>query len=85
MTGRRLAGRSAVITGGAGGIGAATARRFVEEGARVVIADLLVEPGRRLADELGDAARFARVDVTDEDDVRAAVELARRPSSAAST
>ena len=50
--------------------------RFVEEGARVVIADLLVEPGRRLADELGEAARFARVDVTDEDDVRAAVEVA---------
>ena len=76
MTGGRLAGRSAVITGGASGIGAATARRFVGEGARVVIADLLVEQGTRLAGELGDQARFARVDVTDEEDVRAAVELA---------
>jgi NAD(P)-dependent dehydrogenase (short-subunit alcohol dehydrogenase family) len=72
----RLAGRIAVITGGASGIGAATARRFVDEGARVVIADLLVEQGTRLTAELGDRARFARVDVTIEADVRRAVELA---------
>ena len=57
MTAGRLAGLTAVITGGASGIGAATVRRFVEEGASVVIADLLVEQGTALAAELGDAAR----------------------------
>jgi NAD(P)-dependent dehydrogenase (short-subunit alcohol dehydrogenase family) len=72
----RLAGKVAVVTGGSSGIGAATARRFVAEGAGVVVADLLVEPGEALAAELGDAARFARVDVTSEADVRPAVELA---------
>jgi NAD(P)-dependent dehydrogenase (short-subunit alcohol dehydrogenase family) len=72
----RLAGRTAVITGGAGGIGAATARRFAAEGANVVIADLLAEQGRQLADELGGAARFAVVDVTDEGAMAAAVDLA---------
>jgi len=72
----RLAGRVAVVTGGAVGIGAGTVRLFVEHGARVVIADLLVEQGTQLAAELGDAARFVRTDVTGEPDVRAAVELA---------
>jgi NAD(P)-dependent dehydrogenase (short-subunit alcohol dehydrogenase family) len=72
----RLAGKVAVVTGGASGIGAATVRRFVDEGAGVVIADLLVEQGEALAAELGDATRFARVDVTSEPDLRAAVDLA---------
>jgi NAD(P)-dependent dehydrogenase (short-subunit alcohol dehydrogenase family) len=72
----RLVGKVALVTGGASGIGAATVRRFVDEGAGVVIADLLVEQGDALAAELGDATRFARVDVTSEPDVRAAVELA---------
>jgi NAD(P)-dependent dehydrogenase (short-subunit alcohol dehydrogenase family) len=72
----RLAGCSAVVTGGASGIGAATVRRFVAEGARVVIADVLVEQGDELAAELGEASRFIRVDVTEESDVRAAVDLA---------
>ena len=76
MTGGRLSGLNAVITGGASGIGAATARRFVAEGANVVIADLLVGEGTRLAAALGDRARFARVDVTREADVRDAVDLA---------
>ena len=70
------AGAAAVVTGGAVGIGAATVRLFVEHGARVVIADLLVEQGTQLAAELGDAARFIRTDVTEEPDVRAAVDLA---------
>ncbi|MFC4708953.1 glucose 1-dehydrogenase [Paraburkholderia caffeinitolerans] len=62
----RLAGKIAIVTGGARGMGAATCRLFVDEGARVVIADVLEEEGQALARELGDAARFIRLDVTDE-------------------
>ena len=72
----RLQGQVAVITGAASGIGRATAERFVEEGARVVVADIQVEPGQATADALGDAARFIATDVTDEDHVAAAVALA---------
>lgn len=75
MTGR-LDGRTAVITGAASGIGAGTARRFVAEGARVVVADLQVEAGEQLVGELGDVARFARCDVTEEDQIAAAVDMA---------
>ena len=72
----RLAGRTCVITGAASGIGAGTARLFAREGANVVVADLQEEAGRALVDELGDVARFASCDVTSEDDVAAAVDLA---------
>ncbi|MEM7094488.1 MAG: glucose 1-dehydrogenase [Actinomycetota bacterium] len=72
----RLEGRVAVVTGGASGIGEGTVRRFVEEGARVVIADIQDEPGQALAAELGDVARFAHCDVTSEDDVAGAVAAA---------
>lgn len=75
MTGR-LAGRVAVITGGASGIGAATVRRFVDEGAKVVIADVQVDAGEILAKELGDSAIFARCDVTREEDVAGVVDTA---------
>jgi NAD(P)-dependent dehydrogenase (short-subunit alcohol dehydrogenase family) len=75
MTGR-LEGRTAVITGAASGIGAGTARLFVEEGARVVVADMQVEAGRALVDELGESARFAELNVLDESQVAAAVDLA---------
>jgi NAD(P)-dependent dehydrogenase (short-subunit alcohol dehydrogenase family) len=72
----RLDGKVAVVTGGASGIGEGTVRRFVAEGARVVIADLQAEPGEALAAELGSPARFIRTDVTSESDVAAAVDLA---------
>jgi len=75
MTGR-LDGKVAVITGAASGIGAGTARMFVDEGARVVVADMQAEAGMALADELGGAARFAQCNVTIEDEVAAAVDLA---------
>jgi NAD(P)-dependent dehydrogenase (short-subunit alcohol dehydrogenase family) len=75
MTGR-LEGRTAVITGAASGIGAGTARLFVEEGARVVVADMQIDAGKALVDELGESARFAEVNVLDEAQVAAAVDLA---------
>lgn len=62
----RLAGKVALVTGAARGQGAATARRFVAEGAQVVIADILDSDGAALADELGDAAIYQHLDVTDE-------------------
>ncbi len=71
---KRLEGKTAIITGGASGIGAATTRLFIEEGARVLIADMQEELGRSLAEELGDAAAFYRVDVNRESDVRGVVE-----------
>ena len=72
----RLDGMVAVITGAASGIGAGTARRFVDEGASVVLADIQQEIGESLAAELGDSAAFALTDVTSEDDVAAAVGMA---------
>ena len=72
----QLAGRVAVITGAASGMGLATAARFVAEGANVVLADYNAEAGQAAADALGPAARFTRCDVSIEDDVAAAVALA---------
>ena len=70
----RLAGKTAIVTGGASGIGAATVRLFVEEGARVLIADTQEERGQALAGELGEAAGYLRVDVTREQDIEAVVD-----------
>jgi NAD(P)-dependent dehydrogenase (short-subunit alcohol dehydrogenase family) len=72
----RLEGKVAVITGGASGIGSGTVRRFVEEGARCVIADLQQDAGAALAAELGESVVYRFTDVTSEDDISAAVSLA---------
>ncbi|MEU7739564.1 3-oxoacyl-ACP reductase [Nonomuraea sp. NPDC049158] len=64
---QRLHNRVAVITGAGGGIGLATARRFAEEGAKVVCADVDEEAGTKAASEVG--GLFVKVDVTSEDDV----------------
>ncbi|CAN6206389.1 unnamed protein product [Urochloa humidicola] len=75
---QRLTGKVAVITGAASGIGAATAREFVRNGAKVVLADVQDDLGRALAADLGggDTASYTRCDVTDESQVAAAVDLA---------
>jgi NAD(P)-dependent dehydrogenase (short-subunit alcohol dehydrogenase family) len=70
----RLQDRVAIVTGGVGGIGAATVRRFAEEGAKVVVADLTDDVGRALADEV--EGRYVRCDVTDAEQVGALVETA---------
>jgi len=62
----RLENTVAIITGGARGMGAAHARAFVREGARVVIADVLDDEGHALAAELGEAVRYEHLDVTSE-------------------
>jgi 3alpha(or 20beta)-hydroxysteroid dehydrogenase len=71
-----LEGRVVLVTGAARGLGAAQARRFVAEGARVLLADVLDERGKALADELGDAAAYTHLDVRDADGWAAAVERA---------
>ncbi|MBB4613963.1 SDR family NAD(P)-dependent oxidoreductase [Novosphingobium taihuense] len=63
----KLEGKVAIVTGGGRGMGAATVRRFVADGAKVAIADVLEAEGSALAAELGDAARFYRLDVTNEE------------------
>jgi len=70
----RLQGKIAIVTGGARGMGEATSRLFVREGAHVVIADVLEAEGQALAADLGEAAQFVRLDVSSEGDWVALVE-----------
>ncbi|MGW5276376.1 glucose 1-dehydrogenase [Streptomyces sp. NPDC004044] len=72
----RVRGKVALVSGAARGMGAAHARRLVEEGARVVVADLLDKEGEALVAELGDDARYVHLDVTDYDAWQAAVHVA---------
>ena len=69
----RLRDKVAIVTGGASGMGAATARLFAREGAKVVVADLMEDEGRAVAAEIGAAARFQKLDVASEADWDAAV------------
>lgn len=71
-----LSGRSAIVTGGAGGLGAATVRRLVEAGVGVVVFDRDGDRATALADELGDRAAAASGDVNDDAAVQAAIEAA---------
>jgi 3-hydroxyacyl-CoA dehydrogenase / 3-hydroxy-2-methylbutyryl-CoA dehydrogenase len=70
----RIDGASALVAGGASGLGAATSRALHERGASVVIADLNAEKGEALASELGDRARFMEANVMEVEPVQAAVE-----------
>ena len=74
----KLDGKVAIITGAADGIGEASARLFVQEGARVFIADIDDEKGRAVARELGRNALYLHTDVTREADLKAAIDLAVR-------
>lgn len=78
MTTESFQGASAVVTGGAGGLGEATVRRLHAEGLGVVIADLAADKGKALADELGSRVIFASTDVTNEDSVNEAIEQATK-------
>ena len=73
----QLNGSTFIISGGSSGLGAATVRRFHAQGARVVIADLNLELGEKLATELGSGVHFCKTDVTQESDALAAVACAR--------
>jgi NAD(P)-dependent dehydrogenase (short-subunit alcohol dehydrogenase family) len=72
-----LQGRSAIVTGGAGGLGAATVRRLVELGVGVAIFDRDADRGRELAKELADTTVAVGGDVNDDDDVAGAIEAAQ--------
>ncbi|MCY7400677.1 MAG: SDR family NAD(P)-dependent oxidoreductase, partial [Nocardioides sp.] len=75
----RIEGRTAVVTGGCSGIGLATVRRFVEEGANVVIGDIDDTTGEALVNELGgpDRVTYVHVDVTSKDEVDALFRTAK--------
>jgi len=70
----KIQGKSALVTGGASGLGAATVRMLATHGAKVMIGDVNEDLGKHLAQELGASAGFVKADVTNEEQVRGAVE-----------
>ena len=72
--GKRLQNKVALITGATGGIGAATAKLFAHEGAKIVLADIDEKNGKALAHEIGSAANFLKLDVTQESNWEKAIE-----------
>jgi len=72
----RLDNKTAVITGGASGIGKGTVKLFVEEGARVVFGDIQDDLGKALADELGPNVIYLHTNVRKESDIKALIDLA---------
>ncbi|XP_015912734.2 3-hydroxyacyl-CoA dehydrogenase type-2-like [Parasteatoda tepidariorum] len=74
---RAIKGLVALVTGGASGLGEATVRRLVQQGASVVICDLPVSNGHKLVEELGEKCAFAAADVTKEKDVLKALDVAK--------
>jgi NAD(P)-dependent dehydrogenase (short-subunit alcohol dehydrogenase family) len=69
-----IQGRTFFVTGGGSGLGAATVRRLAQDGANVLIADVDEEAGEELATDIGEQARFARADVTDEESTQGALD-----------
>ncbi|MGI9049563.1 MAG: 3-hydroxyacyl-CoA dehydrogenase [Rubrobacteraceae bacterium] len=65
-----------IVTGGGSGLGAATARKLADSGARVLVADVNEEAGRQVAGDIGERARFVRTNVTDEGSVQEAIAVA---------
>ena len=72
----RLQGKVAIVTGAGSGFGEGIAKTFAREGAKVIVGDIVDEGGRRVADEIGAAARYVRADVTKGADVKAMVDAA---------
>jgi NAD(P)-dependent dehydrogenase (short-subunit alcohol dehydrogenase family) len=73
----QIAGHTFLVTGGASGLGAATARRLAAAGGNLVLCDVGAEPGKKLAAEIGTRAGFVHADVTDESQVAAAIAAGR--------
>ncbi len=69
----RLAGKVALITGGASGLGANAAELMAREGAKVVVADIAADRGQEVVDRIGPSARFVKLDVTSEDNWKEAI------------